>query len=166
MSTVDTGKVTDRRQLRFESIDDLLADVDRLLEADKRSKLRRTGNWTAGQAFNHLASWIDFAYEGFPPRSKPPWFIRFIIRMKKKKYIHDAMSAGIKIPGVQDGTFATQPMSTQEGADRLRKALARLKNGEPPRFESPAFGPLSEAERLNLNLRHAELHLSFLHPGP
>ena len=44
---IDTSKVQDRRKLRFHSIDDLLADVDRIVAAEKAGTLRRTGNWTA-----------------------------------------------------------------------------------------------------------------------
>lgn len=124
--------------------------------------LRRTGNWTAGQTFGHLAAWINYAYEGFP--MKVPWFIRILVRTKKAKYLRDGMDAGIRIPRVPGGTFATEALDTQEGATRLKSALARLKSGEPARFESPAWGPMTLEDRIALNLRHAELHLSFLHP--
>jgi len=159
---IETGKVTDRRTLRFASIDELLADIDRIVEADKAGKLRRTGNWTAGQAFGHLAAWLNYAYEGYP--INPPWFIRLLIRTRKKKYLHDGMAAGVRIPGSKDGTFATEALTTDEGAARLRQALARLKSGEPPKFDSPAFGKMPCDERVAINLRHAQLHFSFLHP--
>jgi hypothetical protein len=72
------------------------------------------------------------------------------------------MPAGVRIPGTKDGTFGTEPLSTSEGADRLRRAFQRLLSDEPARYDSPAFGPMSHADRIQLNLRHAELHLSFL----
>jgi hypothetical protein len=153
--------VTDRRKVQFATVEDLLADVDRIVAADRQGRLRRTGNWTAGQALGHLATWINFAYEGFPDR--PPWFIRWILRRKKVKYLRDGMDAGIHIPRVPGGTRGLEVLSTDEGAARLRKALQRLQS-EPAKFDSPAFGPMSLQERIALNLRHAELHLSFLHP--
>lgn len=162
MSDVKTGKVTDRRTLRFSTIDDLLKDVDRLVAADRAGKLRHTGNWTAGQAMGHLATWINFAYEGYPDH--PPWFIRMFLKLKRRKYITVGMDAGVRIPGIQGGTRGTEAMSTQEGADRLRKALQRLQS-EPAKYGSPAWGPMSPEDRIALNLRHAELHLSFQHPG-
>ena len=165
MNEVNTANVTDRRRLRFASLDDVIADVERIVAADRAGNLRRTGNWTAGQCFGHLAAWMTFAYEGFPMR-RPPWFIRWLIRRKKAKYLHEGMPAGVRIPGVKGGTAATEPLSIEEGAARLRRAIQRLKSNEPEKFESPAFGPLSHEERVALNLRHAELHLSFLHPGP
>ena len=62
----------------------------------------------------------------------------------------------------EDGTVGIEPLSTAEGADRLRRALTRLKRGEPAKFDSPAFGLMSHDDRVQLNLRHAELHFSFL----
>lgn len=162
MTTINTAKVSDRRRPRFTTVDELLADVDRIVAAERAGTLRRTGNWTAGQVFGHLATWINYAYEGFPFR--PPWFIRWILRKKKAVYLRDGMPAGVRIPKVQNGTFGTEELSTDEGAARLRRALLRLKSGEPAKFESPAFGTMSQEERTALNLRHAELHLSFLHP--
>jgi hypothetical protein len=162
MSTANTAKVTDRRRLRFATVDDVVADLDGLVAADKAGTLRRTGNWTPGQVFGHLAAWIDYAYEGYP--FEVPWFIRPILRLKKKKYLREGMPAGVRIPKVENGTFGTQTLSTEEGASRLRQALRRLKSGEPAKFDSPAWGRMPPDERIALNLRHAELHLSFLHP--
>ena len=68
----------------------------------------------------------------------------------------------MRIPKVAAGTFGVDVMPLAEGAARLRKAVARLQAGEPARYDSPAFGPMNHEERIQLNLRHAELHLSFL----
>ncbi len=163
MGNVNTTEVADRRRLRFATIDELLADVDRIVTAETSGTLRRTGNWTAGQVFGHIATWSNYAYEGYPFR--PPWFIRWILRKKKAVYLRNGMPAGVRIPKVPNGTFGTEEMSTEEGANRLRRALLRLKNGEPAKFDSPAWGEMPLEERIALNLRHAELHMSFLHPG-
>jgi hypothetical protein len=160
---IDTAKTQDRRKLRFESIDDVLADVDRIVAADKAGKLRRTGNWTAGQAMGHVAAWANYPYDGFP-MGPPPWFVRIILRFLKKKYLREGMPAGVKTL-VENGTFGIDVLSTDEGAARLRKALTRLKSGEPAKFDSPAWGKMPDEERIAINLRHAELHLSFLNPG-
>lgn len=159
---VDTAKVQDRRKLRYDSIEAVLADVDKIVVSEKAGRLRRVGNWTAGQAFNHVATWINFGYEGYPMHV--PWFIRMIVKMKLKTFLSKGMDAGVKIPGSPGGTYATEPLSVDEGAKKLKQALMRLKNGEPAKFGSPAFGEMPEEMRVRLNLRHAELHLSFLHP--
>jgi hypothetical protein len=159
---IDT-KTADRRKLTYTSIDDVLADVEKIVAADKAGKLRCTGNWTAGQAMGHVAAWANYAYDGFP-MGKPPFFIRWILKFLKGKYLREGMPSGVRIPKVDNGTFATDKLSTDEGAARLRKSLARLKSNEVAKFDSPAWGKMPNEERLALNLRHAELHLSFLHP--
>lgn len=161
---IATKQVKDRRSLRFNSITELQADIDRVVAAGKAGKLRCTGNWTAGQAMGHIAAWINYSYDGYP-MGPPPWVIRVILGFLKKKYLRQGMPAGVEIPKVKGGTFATEPLSTEEGAARLRKAVARLASGEPAKFPSPAWGEMPAEERIALNLRHAELHLSFLHPG-
>jgi hypothetical protein len=159
---VDTAKVHDRRRLRFGSIDEALADIDRIVDADAAGTLRRTGNWTAGQVFTHVAAWINYGYDGYP-LGAPPWFIRIILRWQLKKYMRDGLPAGVRIPRIDGGTLGAEPLTTSDGADQLRKALRRLASDEPVRYDSPAFGPMSHEDRIQLNLRHADLHLSFLH---
>jgi len=157
---VKTDAVSDLRSLRFETIDDVQAEVDRIVAA--AGTLRQSGNWTAGQAFGHLAAWINYSYDGYP--FKTPWFIRMILKLRVKHYLRKGLSAGVRIPGVAAGTYATEDLSIEEGADQLRRALTRLKSDEPARYDSPAFGKLTDEDRIALNLRHAELHLGFLHP--
>lgn len=163
MSTlIDTSRA-DRRKLRFESIDEILKDIDRIEAADKAGTLRRTGNWTAGQVFAHLAAWINYAYDGFP-MGKPPWIIRAILRMMLRGMLKNGMPSGRHIPKVPGGTFGADAVSTEEGATRLRAALRRLASNEAAPHESPAFGKLNYEDRVKLNMRHAELHMGFLHP--
>lgn len=162
MGAVNTSEVSEFRKLRFESIGDLRKEVDRLVAADAAGKLRRTGNWSVGQVFGHLAAWINYGWDGYPMRV--PWFIRLILKMRVKKMLRDGMPRGVKIPNTPGGTYATEALSTEEGAARLKKALERLQAGEVAKFDSPAFGPLSHEDRIRLNIRHAELHLGYLHP--
>lgn len=160
---LDTAKVT-RRKLRFANTDDLLAEIDRVVAADRAGTLKRLGNWTPGQIMGHIAAWINYGYDGYPLR-RPPWFIRFILRRIVKKYLRDGMPAGVRIPRVENGTTGIDVLSTDEGANRLRSALQRLESNEVPAHDSPAFGPMSHPDRIQLNLRHAELHLGFLRYG-
>jgi hypothetical protein len=161
-AAVDSAKAPDHRRLRFQTLDDMRAEIDRIVAAEQAGSLRRSGHWTAGQIFGHLATWISYGYEGYPMRV--PWFIRFILRFKVKSYLRDGMPTGVRIPNVEGGTYGTEPLSTEEGVRRLRAALQRL-DREPARYDSPAFGQMTEEQRVALNLRHAELHLGFLHPA-
>lgn len=157
---VNTGKSTDRRKLRFASVADLRSEVDRIATAERAGTLRRSGNWTTGQVFGHVATWIDFLWT--PNPLKPPWIVRWIVRRRKDKYFNEGLPAGVRIPRVEGGTLGTAPLSLDEGLNRLRAAIDRL-DREAPTQPSPVFGPLTHEEGIKLNLRHAELHLSFLH---
>src|SRR5437762_3012972 len=75
--SVDTGKVIGRRVLRFESIEQMMAEVDRLVEAERTGRLGCLGNWTLGQTLGHLATWTEYAYTGAP--LKVPFFIKWIL---------------------------------------------------------------------------------------
>jgi hypothetical protein len=158
---VDTGKLAGRRILRFESIDAMMAEVDRLVAAERAGRLRRLGNWSLGQTLGHLATWAEYGYTGSP--LKVPFLIRWFLRLRKRQFLYGPMRAGVKIPGVEGGTLATEPLSLDEGLGRLQRVMARLKS-EAPTAPNPIFGPLQHAEGIALNLRHAELHLGFLAP--
>lgn len=158
--TINTAKI-ERRKLWFHSIEELLKELDRIEEADRRGTLNVQGNWTSGQIFAHIAAWIEYGWVGYPVAA-PPFFIKWVLKWMCKRYLKKGMPAGVKIPGVEGGTKGQDPMSNAEGLARLRQALARLQAGEPTKFDSPAFGPLSYEDRIQLNLRHAELHLSFM----
>jgi hypothetical protein len=156
---VETGKVRERRALRFESIDQMMAEVDRLVKAERTGRLRPLGNWTLGQVLGHLAAWVEYSFTG--PPLKPPWLVKWLLRLRKKAFLYGPMRAGVKIPGVTGGTLATNPLPVEAALDRLRRALDRLKS-EAPTCPNVIFGPLTHEEWIALNLRHAELHLSFL----
>ena len=158
---VNTGKVVGRRILRFESIAQVLAEVDRLAEAERTGRLRRLGNWTLGQTLGHLAAWAEYSYTGAP--LKPPFFIRWIFKFRKRKFLYGPMKAGVKIPGVMGGTLATEPLPLDETLPRMRRVMERLQS-EAPAAPNVLIGPLKHEEWIALNLRHAELHLGFLIP--
>lgn len=158
---VDTRKVANRRVLRFASLDEVISEVGRLAEADRAGRLKTLGNWTLGQTLGHLACWAEYAYTGTP--LKVPFLIRWLLRPAKRKFLYSPMRAGAKIPGVQKGTLGTDLVSLDEGLERYRRVLERLRV-EPPTAPQVVFGSLTHEEWIALNLRHAELHLSYLIP--
>ncbi|MEK6703314.1 MAG: DUF1569 domain-containing protein [Planctomycetota bacterium] len=163
MPTIDTTKVTDRRSLRFATLADLRKELDALEAAHRAGTLRTTGNWTPAQNLAHLAAFINYAYDGYPPTfPKPPWFIKLILKFMKKKYIHTGMPVGVKIPKVPGGTVGADEMPFESALSRFRKAISRLEQS-PPATPNVIFGPLSHDEWKSMHSRHAELHLGFLH---
>lgn len=157
---IDTTKA-ERRTLRFETVDELLAEVDRIVAAEQAGTLRRTGNWTTGQIFNHVSAWVLYGYNGYPADAR--WFTKIMFRARMTAVLNNPMRAGVIMPHVPNGTYSTDVVSTEEGAEKLRGAFTRLKNGEPCTHASQVLGELTQEERIQYNLRHAELHLSFLH---
>ena len=156
---VDTKHAKGRRTLRFNSLDDVLADVENLAAAERQGRLRYLGNWTLGQILGHLATWVGFAYDGVPVT--PPLIVRWIMKPMKKRFLYKAMPAGVHIPKAPGGTFGTDPLPLDEGLDRLRRAYERLRTSPPDR-RHPIFGKMTPDEWINGQLRHAELHLSFV----
>jgi hypothetical protein len=158
---IDTSKVTTCRELRFATIDELFRDAEMLVDADHAGKLTRLGNWTLGQALGHVASWADYAYEGYP--AKPPWFVKVICRLTKQRFLNGPMPRGFRMPRVEAGTFAIDEMPAAEGLERVRRAFERLER-TPPTAPNPAFGRLTAEEWLRMHLKHAALHLGFFKP--
>lgn len=161
-SSIDTGKISDRRLLRFSSIDDCLDEANRLAASYRRGACKQLGNWTLGQTFAHVATWAEYSYSPCP--IKAPWMVRFFMGFQKNKWLHGPMKPGIRIPRVDNGTLGTEPMEMEEGLARFRKSFERLKR-ETPTCPSPVFGMLSRLEAQAMNERHAELHFGFFIPG-
>lgn len=158
---IDTRKSSGYRTLRFDSVDECISDVNQILAATEAGSLKATGNWTPSEIMTHLANWIEYAYVGFPI-GPPPFFIRWILRLRLRKMLRDGMPRGVRIPGVKRGTVGMEDIETIDAGRRLLAALERLKSDEEAKFHSPAFGALSHEDRIRLNLRHAELHLGYL----
>jgi hypothetical protein len=160
MSTaIDTAKVTERRQLHFAHLEDILADVERLAQA---RELHTLGNWSAGQIFKHVATIMTKSIDGFQRRL--PWPLRFVFGLFfKRKLLAQPMRSGFQLPAKAAAELAPPATSLEEGLQSIRQAIDRLQM-EAHRVPSPFLGPLTRDEWDQLHCRHAELHLSFLVP--
>jgi hypothetical protein len=152
-----------RRTLRFDSVDDAIGEAERLAEAEREGRLARAGNWSLGKALGHLATWANFAHDGYPPEVHPPLPIRLVIRLMRGRILRDGMTPGMKVGRMPGGTLGLEELTTQEGLERYRTALRRLA-ASAPTGASPVFGKLTHEQWIQLNLRHAELHLGFQVP--
>jgi hypothetical protein len=145
--------------LRFETLDQVLTDVQALADADAKGTLKCCGNWTLGQNLNHLATWVDYSYDGVP--MKIPFFVPWMLRPMKNRFLTKPMRPGSKIPKIPGGTLATDVVSTADGLAHIQKSFGRLA-GEVPVRPHALFGKMKHNEWIAQHLRHAELHLSFL----
>lgn len=158
---IDTKTVQGRRVLRFETLDAVLTDARACAGA---SGLRRLGNWTLGQALNHLAAWIDYPFLGYPAELVFPEEVRAKARAALPRLMASPMEPAERITDNAAGTLATEVVPDAVGLARLEAAVWRLRSGAPDRplpVPDPAFGVVTQHEWTQLNLRHAELHLSF-----
>jgi hypothetical protein len=158
-TTINSKGVERPRTLRFETIDQVLAEGERLADAECRGCLHCMGTWTLGQSLGHLATWAGYAFEPVPFR--PPLLVRFVLRPMKWRFLYKPMRRGLRIPRVPGGTFGIDPVPLDEGLSRFRLTFGRLKN-EQPTQPHVLFGKMSHDEWINAHLRHAELHLSLM----
>jgi len=162
--TINTRQA-DRRDVQYASLDDLRADLDAIERAHAAGTLRNTGNWSPGQVLEHLAIFMECALDGFP-HGKIPWHLRTVAKLLFK---NGAVSGKPPPPGfnIPDGAAFLRPgedTSFEAGMTRLRTCLDRLAKGDTLDHPSPLFGKLTHEEWTQLQLGHASLHLSFLHP--
>jgi hypothetical protein len=160
---IDTSKAIGRRTLRFTTPQQAVAEIQLLIAAERAGTLTKLGNWSLGTTLNHLAEFIDYGYNGFPPDLNPPWAIKFILKFAKGIILKRPLPAGYRIPGQADGTKATQPVDLDTGAARCLNSWNRLATTAPT-LTHPIFGPLNHDDWIALHLRHTELHLSFYVP--
>jgi len=161
---VNTKKAP-RRRLRLASLDAILTEAQALAKAESEGRLKATGNWTLGQAVGHLAVWISYNVDGLPPGAKaPPAPVRWMMNLVRGFVLNGRMPAGVNLPGVKGGTYATEVMVTERALALLRASIARLEASAPTN-SNPLFGKLTHDEWKSLHMRHAELHLGFFDPG-
>lgn len=155
---IDTAKVQGRRTLKFSSLQDVLADAERM----SAGNVRVLGNWSAGQIFQHLATSLNDSIDGSDVRF--PWYLTIPARLMKKKLINGFMSPGFKLPPAAAEVLEPAPTSTEAGLSALRSAIARVQR-DPRRAINPVFGVITDEEWTRIHLAHAALHLSFLVPA-
>ena len=153
-----------RRRLRLNTVDEAIAEAQHLAAADRAGRLTQLGNWPLGQALGHLATWAEFPFKGYPESVHAPWFVRMILRLMRNQILAKGMMPGVKIRNIPSGTLGLDLLTPDEGLRRYRAAMERLKSSCPTVI-NPVFGKLTHEQWIQLNLRHAELHLSFQLPS-
>ena len=154
---IDTSKVANRRNLRFDTIEEILADVEGL----NRGKFKTVGNWSGGQILRHLTIVMNGSIDGSPMRLG--WPLRVIGRLVKKRTLAKGMKPGLKLPAVAAKALVPPPISWEEALADFRRAIHRQQT-EPDRKPHGFFGPMSRDEWNRLHCVHSALHLSFLVP--
>jgi len=150
----------ERRKLTFESLEEIIAEAERLA----RGEVRTTGHHTFGQILNHLAVSQNVS-SGLATAPPPPFFMRLMRPIIKRVAINSRpLKPGIKLPAKGESFF--WPNKDFEVAEALQhlKESSEYYNSHGPLAVHPFFGKLTTVEADSLNYRHAALHLSFVHP--
>jgi hypothetical protein len=155
--TVITKSVTNRREVSYQNYDQLLADVETL--AGKNVDM--LGNWSFPQIIEHLAIALETSIDGLPFRA--PWLFRTIGKLfLKKKFLHQSLPPGFQIPDDAKSTvYPDDAKSLDDALEHLRTSIARCKQ-EDHRADHPLFDKISREDWDLFNLRHAEMHMSFV----
>ncbi len=157
--SVNVKSVVGRRILEFNSLDDVVGDVEGLVASDQTRVL---GNWPLSQLITHLAMTVECSMDGFP--TPAPWIIRIIGPFLKKGMLSKKMSPGLKLPKNAEAVAFPDADSPHAALERLRAAVARSRS-QPMIAPHPAFGKMNHNEWTQLHLRHSEMHLSFATTG-
>lgn len=157
--SINTKTVAGRRELRFNTFDDLLAEAERLAGGE----VKMLGNWSLAQIFSHLAAGVNSTMDG--TTFKAPFFMRLMAPFMKKKFISGGIPPGFKIPKEAQAQFLpADDVETEAALGALRKAIERFKSAERLAAH-PLCGKLTKQETEQFQLRHAEMHLSFAVPA-
>jgi hypothetical protein len=158
-ATLETGKVKGRRELHFNSIDEISYEVEKIAAGPP---VRGLGNWSPGQIMQHLAVSMNFSIDGNPLRL--PWYLRLMGKIFKGRVLNKPMPAGFNLSKEATALLIPAPTSWEQGLANVRQALNRQMS-ESKRSPSPFLGELTNEEWTKLHCRHAGLHLSFLVPA-
>lgn len=165
---VNTRKVSGRRKLRFESMAELVAEIERLASVE----VTCLGNWSLGQILSHLARVMLVAVG--ETKVQPPLISRligfFFRPLLKKWLLETGMPAGLPHKGIPvigrsqqaSSQVADASITTEEGLAELKAAIDRYQSAGDL-CPHPLFGTRRE-DWDRFHFRHAELHLSFVIP--
>jgi hypothetical protein len=161
---VDTRRVAHRRAVHFQTMDDLVAEVERLVAAGKAGKVQPLGNWSPAQVLWHIGKLIECSFDGFPFRYRrgPRWTMRLLRLVSWRLLIALAFRPGFTNPPEAALLEPEPSLSLESAAVYLRAQIARIHNGEQMTQACSVDGPYSDEQWIYIHLRHAELHLSFL----
>jgi len=156
-----------RRIIDLETIEGVIAEIDRLLKED----YTQAGQWSLAQICEHCAFLLEGALDGgmIKLMPLPMRLVTFFVRplfggMLLSKFLKQrGFSQGLTIP---KPLVPTAPSSEdQVQATRLKGLLVRFKAHQGMLHPSPIFGTLTRERWEQLQIVHCSHHLGFLIPS-
>jgi hypothetical protein len=148
-----------RRELHFDSIDEAMADAQRLASGE----VETSGYYSFGQILEHLARAMDTVTGELTP--EPVGLpLRIAARLARPYVLSHPLRSGFKLPAKsQSLLWPTTEVDVATGLESWKQAIERFEQVEPLR-PHPVLGKLNRQQHTQMQCRHSELHLSFVHP--
>ena len=149
----------DRRELTFENLDQVLADIETLANGNART----TGNFSMGQIVEHLARTMDVV-TGHIKGPHVPLPMRIFARLMRP-IVLKGPKPGFKLPSNAQSIFwPNEDVPTEQAVQHFREALGRYQSmAVLPKH--PFFGAMTREQNDRLQCGHCALHMSFVHPA-
>lgn len=147
-----------RRDLSFQSLEDSIAECERLL----RSGYDRKGKWSLGQICCHLRLAQDASMDGYPR-----WMSLFApIRPVFRRLLLPRLLRGDSPTGIRTARHFVPPESLEDAAEVMAFAASvkRYRQHQAPLHAHPGFGKFDHQGFEKLHTVHAAHHLGFLIP--
>lgn len=159
------SKSVERREVEYQSLDEMMDDVRNLLSKGYQAK----GNWNLSQSCAHVADWMSYPMDGYP---RPGMFGRMMLWLMKVT-VGPGMRKNILEKGFKPG-LPTDPKSVpkadqyeeQDVVNKLQDVVDRWKKFNGQVHDSPIFGPMDKETAIRFHLLHASHHFGFLFPKP
>ncbi len=155
VSAMKNTKNCPRREVHYDSLEQMLGDADRLAAAGART----TGNWSMAQIFEHLATVLDKFVDGYGFTAPLP--MRLVAKLFKQRALHHSLPAGYKLPSRAAVLLPAEEVDVASALNHLHSAVGRFR-AAAKLHPNPFLGQLTREEATLLNLRHCELHMSFI----
>lgn len=148
-----------RRELRFQTLDDARAELDRL----EKGPVETTGNWSYFQILAHCAKAINASMRGFS--TKKSWFLRRLVgplalrKVFKQGFIPAGAVSSAKGVSVQRVEGDEKAILAE-----LKKLINEFEGYNGPLAEHPFFGKLNKKQWTRLAVMHLANHLGYAKP--
>ena len=154
--------IGDRRELKFERIDEVMPEVGRLLAGHSTA-----GSWTLGQILHHLSTAIRLSLDpaGGGVRLEPRPDVGRVFEVRRRRFFKvGRFPEGLEVP--LPGLIPPAQVDDRAEAESLREALGRLAASEGPFGEHPWLGSMSKPQWSDFHKLHCEHHLGFTRTLP
>lgn len=151
--------MADRRELSYSSWDEVVSDVERLASGSYRT----TGNHSFAKIVNHLAITNEMLVGNVVP-PKLPWYFRMLMPLMRSRILEGPVKPGFKLPNerMQQFFWSENELDLGEAIRQFKRSVDEYQS-KGPLSVHPIFGKATADQILAVSLKHAAMHLSFVH---